>query len=244
MTQLLVSVRSSAEAEAALRGGAGLIDVKEPAHGPLGRANDEVIAKVVRVVAGRSPVSAALGELLDTPGSVSPPDGMPLTFVKWGLAGYAERGETGWRSAFRSALRELTEHQLRCRAVAAAYADWRRARAPKPEEVCDFAIEHAAGAFLIDTWKKDGSTLLHWLPLTAIERLHQRCRTAGVPLALAGSLGPAEVRVLAPLRPDWIAVRGAVCQGRRRNAAIDEGKVRQLAALVRTTMSNPGEPEA
>ena len=36
MTGLLVSVRDAAEAEAALRGGATLIDVKEPRHGSLG----------------------------------------------------------------------------------------------------------------------------------------------------------------------------------------------------------------
>ena len=37
-TRLLVSVRSAAEAEEALAGGAALIDVKEPANGPLGKA--------------------------------------------------------------------------------------------------------------------------------------------------------------------------------------------------------------
>ena len=48
MTRLLVSVRSAAEAEAALLGGADVIDVKEPDRGPLGRADDAVIAAVVR----------------------------------------------------------------------------------------------------------------------------------------------------------------------------------------------------
>ena len=67
MTRLLVSVRSAAEAEAALAGGAAVIDVKEPARGALGRADDAVIADVVRAVAGRAPVSAALGELRDRP---------------------------------------------------------------------------------------------------------------------------------------------------------------------------------
>src|SRR5947209_8028398 len=43
---LLVSVRSAAEARAALDGGAALIDIKEPARGPLGRADDGVMAEV------------------------------------------------------------------------------------------------------------------------------------------------------------------------------------------------------
>src|SRR5256885_16611977 len=55
---LLVSVRSAGEAEAAIAGGADLIDVKEPAYGSLGRAKDETIAagggRVARRRAGRA----------------------------------------------------------------------------------------------------------------------------------------------------------------------------------------------
>src|SRR4051794_20645147 len=84
---LLVSVRDAAEAAAALRGGADVIDVKEPRRGPLGRADDATVAAVVAAVAGRRPVSAALGELADA-GAAAP--AVPgLAFVKWGLAGAA-----------------------------------------------------------------------------------------------------------------------------------------------------------
>lgn len=232
MTQLLVSVRSAQEAEVALRGGAALIDVKEPAHGSLGRANDEVIADVVRVVAGRRPISAALGELADSVGPASrrsmPPSELPLAYVKWGLSGSAN----SWQGLLHAAMRRLTEHQSSCRTVAVAYADWRRADAPRPEEVCSFAIDYAAGAFLIDTWHKDGSTLLDWLSFQEIEYLRERCCATRVPLALAGSLGPREIRTLLPLRPDWFAVRGAASRRRQRQAAIEEDNVRQLAALV------------
>jgi len=62
---LLVSVRGPNEVEAAVQGGASLIDVKEPNRGALGQADDDVIAAVVKRVAGRQPVSAALGELID-----------------------------------------------------------------------------------------------------------------------------------------------------------------------------------
>src|SRR3954468_1178551 len=83
-TGLLVSVRSPAEAEDALRGGAALIDVKEPACGSLGRASDQTIAEVLRQVAGRRPVSAACGELKDNLPLFPAPG---LRYVKWGLAG-------------------------------------------------------------------------------------------------------------------------------------------------------------
>ena len=41
---LLVSVRDAAEAGNAVAGGAALIDVKEPARGALGRADDAIVA--------------------------------------------------------------------------------------------------------------------------------------------------------------------------------------------------------
>jgi (5-formylfuran-3-yl)methyl phosphate synthase len=233
MTQLLVSVRSASEAAAALRGGAAVIDVKEPAQGSLGRASDGVIEDVVRVVAGRLPVSAAMGEFVDTFADTLPTCLNSLSYLKWGLSRYENWEEDIWQNELAILIHHLADRQPTARVVAVAYADWQRARAPKPEVVWDFAALNPVGAFLIDTWQKDGSTLLDWLSLDEIEQLRANCRRDGVPMVLAGSLGPAEVRTLLPLRPAWFAVRGAVCQGRRREATIDEDVVRQLAALLR-----------
>jgi uncharacterized protein (UPF0264 family) len=222
--QLLVSVRSAEEAEAALDGGAGLIDVKEPARGSLGPADPTVISEVLHVVAGRAPVSAALGELLDGPTDLARSE---LSFVKWGLAGC--QGQD-WSSALRQA-----QQLAPCRPVAVAYADWSRAGAPAPSDVCDFAIAHSWAAFLLDTWRKDGTTLLDWLSHAGLAELRTRCRHAGVPVALAGSLGEAEIRELMVLQPDWFAVRGAACRCGRRTDRIDANRVRSLAELLMAT---------
>jgi uncharacterized protein (UPF0264 family) len=232
MTRLLVSVRGAAEVSAALAGGAALIDVKEPANGPLGRAEDHTLAEVVRAVAGRAPVSAALGELLDNFGEELPAATADLAFVKWGLAGCAEGARSSWWWDLAEEMDRLAALFPFCQAVAVAYADWPRARAPRPEQVCAFAAWQPAGAFLLDTWGKDGSTLLDWMNHAEVTALCQRCREAGVRVALAGSLGPDEIRALKPARPDWFAVRGAACAGRDRTAVIDEDRVRQLAEML------------
>jgi (5-formylfuran-3-yl)methyl phosphate synthase len=232
MTQLLVSVRSAAEAEAALAGGAALIDVKEPTGGSLGRAADAAIADVLRAVAGRRPVSAALGELLETSRDGLPASTADLAYVKWGLAGYRPQDPGPCWFELRRAAERVAARNSSCRVVTVAYADWRRAQAPAPEEVCAFALEHRTGPFLLDTWGKDGSSLLDWMPLPEVQRLCARCRSAGVPVALAGSLGPQEIRVLRPAQPDWFAVRGAACRQRRRGSAVDTGEVRQLVELL------------
>jgi uncharacterized protein (UPF0264 family) len=230
-TRLLVSVRSAAEAEAALQGGADLIDVKEPARGPLGQADDATLVAVIARVAGRRPVSAARGELVP---DVRLPHRRGLSYVKWGLAGWL--GRPGWRDILRP---------LRADAgpagpgvVVAAYADWCRAAAPPVEEVAAFAREQPGSILLIDTYDKgrqrpatNGLTLLDWLPLPALTALCASCREAGVYVAVAGSLGPGQVAAVRAARPDWLAVRGAACRGGR-DGTVSAALVRALARLL------------
>jgi uncharacterized protein (UPF0264 family) len=230
MTALLVSVRSAAEARTALAGGAALIDIKEPARGALGRADAAVIHEVVAAVAGRRPVSAALGEWLEGTGVF--PATADLTYVKWGLAGCARQAD--WRHGLDRALGRPSLPRL----VLTAYADWQCARAPSVEEVFTLARAHPDTVLLVDTYCKDAAvvgkprpTLLDWLPTPWIGDLCARCRAIGVKIALAGSLGPEEIRVLAPARPDWFAVRGAVCDGDR-HGTVQVEKVQQLVALA------------
>jgi uncharacterized protein (UPF0264 family) len=219
---LLVSVRSTEEAETALAGGADLIDVKEPLRGSLGKADDEVIAAVVREVAGRRPVSAALGELAQRPdlAQVSVPH-FGVCAVKFGLSGYHDNEE--WQEPISS---------IRSCVVAVAYADWRLAEAPRPERVIRFAIEQRCAAVLLDTWNKAGAALLDWVNMEALDGICRRLHEADIPVALAGALGESEIRRLLPLRPDWLAVRGSACRRGERGAEIDAERVRQLAKII------------
>lgn len=230
MTRLLVSVRSAAEAEAALSGGASVIDVKEPTRGALGRADDGVIADVISAVAGRAPVSAALGELRDRPGENLPWPLPSLSFVKCGLNGCA--GDYWWQSATDALAGAVREAAPSCRMAVVAYADWRRAEAPPPDEVCTFVRSRPGWGLLLDTWGKDGLTLLDWMSRVEIDRICRVCRDAGVTIALAGSLRRGLIRTLKPTAPDWFAVRGAACEGLHRTAAVDADRVRELVQLL------------
>jgi uncharacterized protein (UPF0264 family) len=228
--RLLVSVRSVEEAEAALAGGAALIDVKDPTRGSLGRADDEVIRAVVDAIGGRRPVSAALGEWAEQ-GRLEVP-AVELTFVKWGLAGCARRPD--WRLQ----LMPVLQRSHRPRVALVAYADWQCAQAPPVDDVFALACDYPGTALLVDTHCKDHAggkqrpTLLDWLPVSWVDDLCARAREARIPIALAGSLGPAEIRALLPVRPDWFAVRGAVCAEADRQAGVQVAKVRQLVDLI------------
>jgi uncharacterized protein (UPF0264 family) len=224
--RLLVSVRDAAEAEAALAGGADLIDVKEPARGPLGRADADVIAAVVEAVGGRAPVSAALGELRDYPRLIRKRDRLPgVNYVKWGLAGQLNE-HWAWHLVF------LALSVPRAETVVVAYADWLRAEAPPIADVTHFKEVQPWSTILVDTFTKDGSTLLDYLSVGEIAALVQKCHGGGLKVALAGSLGPAEIERLQGVAPDWFAVRGAACAGGR-EGRVEEPRVRALARLIR-----------
>jgi (5-formylfuran-3-yl)methyl phosphate synthase len=235
--ELLVSVRSVSEARSALEGGAALIDVKEPSRGSLGRADAEVIRAIVALVGGRRPVSAALGEWAE---GVEPMIDSDLSYIKWGLASCRRRSD--WRAHLDQALGRRQRPHL----VLAAYADWECAQAPPIEEVFTLAALHPGSVMLLDTHCKEANnaiakrrpTLLDWLPLAWIEDLVARCRAADVKIALAGSLGVPEIRVLLPVRPNWIAVRGAACAKGDRQATVQAEKVRELVEMLNAPVPN------
>jgi uncharacterized protein (UPF0264 family) len=221
---LLVSVRDVDEAEAALAGGADIIDVKDPSRGPLGKADDDVIAEIVQQVNGRRPVSAALGELDDWNDQIPIRLDPGLRWVKIGLADQASRSD--WRQSLNS-FRYRIEAQGTTGLVAVAYADWRRANAPRPDDVAGFAVSERFAGLLIDTWHKDGSTLLDWMTLGDLIETCDHFRRVNVPIALAGALGRSLIRRLQPVRPAWFALRGSACNGGR-DGRIDTERVRRL----------------
>jgi uncharacterized protein (UPF0264 family) len=214
---LLVSVRSPIEASAALVGGADLIDVKEPLRGPLGRADDDLIAAIAFMVGGLRRVSAAMGELADFAGNLP---STPLAYLKWGLSRC--RG-LPWREKL-LALRETTKATV----VPTAYADAERAEAPPVEEIAAFAIDAGFPVLLIDTWHKDGQGLFSWLNADRLAELSDRLHERDTELALAGSLKLEDLPALRHINADWMAVRGCVCTAGLREKSVAEMYVRLL----------------
>jgi (5-formylfuran-3-yl)methyl phosphate synthase len=226
---LLVSVRSADEALAALAGGADLIDVKEPTRGPLGRADARAIAEVVGAVAGRVPVSAALGEWVDWDHTPIPAG---VAFVKWGLAGLKESAERGAAQIWANAQPAWP--------VLVAYADYERAGSPPPEFLAELASKLRFSAYLLDTAIKDGAALLAWIAEATLCRIRFGLGQAGVQLALAGSLDTNSICTLAPIDPDWFAVRGAACDGGR-EGRISTDRVRAIKKVISEASTARGE---
>jgi len=219
--RLLVSVRSAAEAESALRGAADVIDIKEPARGPLGAADLSTMASIVRVVADRAPLSAALGELVQPSPSAMPAG---LRYAKIGLAG----APPNWPQQLQTAFARAAPAQ----AIAVAYADHQLAKAPRVHDVLTWACDFGAAGLLVDTATKDGRTLFDWIETRDLQPLIDRAHQHRLLIALAGSLGAGQLSQAMDLEPDIIAVRSAACAGRDRRREIAEERVRALADLI------------
>jgi Uncharacterized protein conserved in archaea len=237
MTGLLVSVRSAAEAETALAGGADLIDIKEPRRGSLGAATPEVWDQVRRVVAGQTPVSAALGELSELrTDDLAKAAG--LSFVKVGLAGCDQRDD--WAVHWTRVMRLLPAG---VRPVAVAYADWRSARSPAATEFLPVAAHLHAPFLLIDTFDKSAGRLLDHLGIDELAILTEQAARHEIRLVLAGSLDESAIHRLAPLRPAYFAVRGAACGGQR-TQAIQLDRVKRLVEVVQTSVCTSSQEVA
>jgi uncharacterized protein (UPF0264 family) len=226
MSKLVVSVRSGEEVEAALNGGADLIDVKEPQRGSLGRAEPRVIREILELVGGRVPVSAALGEWYErNPLLDAEIFRLPLHFIKWGLSGCGSTVPP-----------EMLEHRRELHPqttlVLVAYADWRIADCPPPERMLEFAAEHGIATVLFDTFDKSAGTLLSHLQRSELATLMMNARDLKRSVVLAGSLSRQEITDWASLAPDWFAIRSAACEGGRLGW-VSETRVRAIREVLK-----------
>lgn len=209
--RLLVSVTDAEEARIAAAAGVDIVDVKNPAEGSLGAPGPAVIARVRAAVPPGRPVSAAIGDMPNLPGTAAlaalGAARSGATYVKVGLWGTATEGEAI------ALLRAVREAVPGAAVVAAAYADARRLeQAPLAPNLLP-SVAHAAGVevCLLDTGIKDGRGLLEWLSPEALTSLVAEAHDAGLEMALAGALRAEDLPVVRETGADIAGVRSAVC---------------------------------
>ena len=243
--QLLVSVRSAAEVEPALRGGAHIIDAKEPGRGSLGSVTPPTLAAILALVPPRYPFSVALGdvgsqgEVIAAIGSIELPSRPAPTYLKLGFAGV--RSPDAVIAMLGAAVAALARKGSDAIVVAVGYADAGRAGSIAPDLIPSCARHGGAGGVLLDTHTKDGNGLLHWCPPEALAAWVVRARREGVLTAVAGALGPEDIAVVRAAGPDVVGVRGAACEGGRQGR-ISSARVRQLRH--RLDLTGPASPPA
>lgn len=228
MTQLLISIRSPEEAALAADA-ADIIDLKSPAEGALGAVSAYVAAAIGEAVGPPAIITAAAGELLDWPSSLSREllAVRQISILKLGPAGAGHHAD--WTDRWRDAAAEIAAAGKRLAAV--AYADHQAADAPSPAAVLELAIAARAPYLLLDTWDKQAGGLLDYQRPEELKRLFAAARQSGVRTVAAGSLKADDLSRLPQGVIDVVAIRGAACRGDRNRALCPDAIARFRHAL-------------
>ena len=226
MTLMLASVADAAEAEIALIEGADILDLKNPADGPLGALAPAAICAIVAAIGKRRPVSAVAGNLTAPAELAAAAKAIAATGVDYVKAGIP--GESAAESI--AALAPLAgETKL----IAVLFAD-------RGLDLTLIPRLAAAGfkGVMLDTAAKDGKRLVNHIGIAGLREFVDRAHEANLLAGLAGSLEPPDIARLLPLQPDLLGFRGALCSGNDRKTQIDAAQVRFIRDLI------PHEPTA
>lgn len=229
--QLLISVTSSKEAQAALQGGADIVDLKNPAEGALGAAAVTALRDVCALLPPGTITSAALGESTSEPGVLALAAYGAATFgvsyVKLGLRTADPTAAIALLQQIQAGLRLANPA---CALIAVGYADAAEIGALPWRLLPEVAHAARIKGCMIDTALKDGRCLFDHCSEPALAQWLVECREAGLLSALAGSLRLADLPILRRLAPDVAGFRGAACRGDRVNGQVEADRVAALRA--------------
>jgi (5-formylfuran-3-yl)methyl phosphate synthase len=231
--RLLVSVVNAGEVEAALAGGADIVDVKNPAEGSLGAPVPALLRAVRSRVASPAEVSVALGDAPHLPGTMAlaaaGAAACGADYLKIGLFGSA-RPEQAFE-LLAAVRRAASEVNPRTRLMAAAYADASRVGALPPGELPSIARRAGFHGVMLDTAVKDGASTFTAMGDDAVADFFAAARALGLVTAMAGALGPADFERAQRLGADIVGVRGSACEGGRQGT-VSASRVRALRAAL------------
>jgi uncharacterized protein (UPF0264 family) len=239
--QLLVSVSSAEDAEAALLGGADIIDAKDPHAGPLGAVTVDVFLAIANRVNGRAPLSAALGDAHDEVAIsrlASRFAAAGATYVKVGFEAGVTRAHgirllQAARESRRPGIQPApTERgpalQRRQAMIGVSYAD--AGDRPSPMDLIEMAVAAGIDGVLLDTADKNGPGLLRVMAPSRLAAWVRSAESAGLLAALAGRLTVDDLPLLRGIGAHIAGVRGAACIGGR-TGQVSTDSVRSLKAM-------------
>ena len=235
--KLLVSVVNKTEALEAIKGGAHIIDVKNPKEGSLGANFPRVIKQVKEIVPDNVEVSATIGDLPNLPGTASlaalGAAASGADYVKAGLFGVKTPAEA--TILMGEVCRAVKDYNNASKLIAAGYADFKKVGCLNPLKLPKVAYKAEADGVIIDVKIKDSeSKLFSFLGDRELKKFVDEAHNFNLIAALAGSLDRQHVLRLYDLRADVIGVRKAVCSKRDRlNGEVQRKAVQEFAKEIR-----------
>lgn len=229
--KLLVSPVNKEEAIIASKGGADIVDVKNPKEGSLGANFPWIIKEIKEAVNGKQPISATIGDFNYKPGTAAlAAFGAAVAgadYIKVGL--YDIQTQEQALELLTKITRAVKDYDSTKKIVASGYSDYKRINSISPMLLPAVAAEAGADVVMVDTAIKDGKSTFEFMDEKELKKFTDLAHKYGLENAIAGSLRFEDLPMLERIRPDIIGVRGMVCGGDRRTA-IRRELVEKLAA--------------
>ncbi|MGB3907990.1 MAG: (5-formylfuran-3-yl)methyl phosphate synthase [Methanomethylovorans sp.] len=231
--KLLVSPINKEEAIAAYKGGADIIDVKNPKEGSLGANFPWVIRSVKEAIGSKKPISATIGDFNYKPGTASLAAlGAAVAgaqYVKVGLFDIQTEDQAlDMLTNINRAVKDLDPSK---KVVASGYSDHERINSISPFLLPAVGAKAGVDVVMVDTGIKDGRSTFEFMSEDELIRFTTSARELGLESALAGSLKFEDLPVLERIQPDIIGIRGMVCGGDR-TACIQQELVERLKGMI------------
>ncbi len=233
--KLLVSPRNKQEAVEAVKGGADIIDVKNPDEGSLGANFPWVIDEIKEVIPNGIELSATLGDFPYLPGTASLAArgvaSLGVDYIKIGLYGIQNLDQG--LDISKAVVKSVKEYDEKIKVVIAGYADYKKINSVKPGIVLEIAKKTNADVFMLDTAVKNQGNLFNHLSPTDLKNLAEEAHKENILVAVGGSMGKEDIKALFDAQIDVVGVRGAVCEGNDRfMGGIKREKVKELKDII------------
>jgi uncharacterized protein (UPF0264 family) len=233
--KVLISIRSINELSSCMEGGADIIDLKNPDEGSLGAAAPWFI-KEVKEKARMFPVSAAIGDMPNLPGTaalaaVGAVDS-GADIVKVGL--YGTHTENECISLMSNVVKAIRKFDLEVIIVGAGFADAKSYGGIDPMKIPKIIKIAGADIAMLDTKNKNGKNLFDFLSVSKLKQFVDESHNLGLKAALAGSLRATDLPIIYNLGADITGFRSAACSNNdRQNGVITTDRVQKLMSLAK-----------
>lgn len=215
MNQLLISVKSMEEALIASYANVDFIDLKDPSLGALGALRTETVSQIVKNLNGSAMISATVGEehknVASLINDIKLYANLGVDVVKIAVS------DLFFNDCFFEEISKLTAKKIKL--VAVFFADEIFGL-----ELLQILARNGFYGAMLDT-KLKKAPLLDLLTLAEIRKFLSTCEQWGLVAGLAGSLSQKHLNHLLELHPDFIGMRGGVCQEKDRASKLLSNKV-------------------
>jgi len=236
--KLLISPLDRDEALEAVKGGAGIIDVKNPAEGSLGANFPWIISEIKGLLPNGVELSATIGDFPNLPGTASLAAlgvaSLGVNYIKIGLYGVNSPQDAIKLAS--STVRAVKESYSNTKVVIAGYADYDRIDSIPSHLIPSIAEKSEADIAMLDTAVKDGTNLFSFLNMEQLEEFTGNSHNSGIKVALGGSLTQKHIQPLSEIGVDIIGIRGAACQNSDRiGGRIKAELVKELRVCIKNS---------